>query len=135
MTVNPIPLRAAITEAAFQRQVTDLAELLGWQWVHFRPAQTQRGWRTPVSGPLGRGWPDLVLVRIRDKRLVFAELKSERAPAPSGEQAWVLEQLRALVFNRYVVGPSVGFTALAIPQLEVFVWRPSDWDGICEALR
>lgn len=65
-----------MTEAELLQQVTQLAELLGWQWVHFRPARTQHGWRTPVSGPLGKGWPDLVLVR-RD-RLVWMELKVGR---------------------------------------------------------
>lgn len=64
------------TEAALQTQVTQLAEYLGWHWAHFRPARTTQGWRTPVSGPLGEGFPDLVLVRARDRRLMFVELKS-----------------------------------------------------------
>ena len=44
-----------MTEREFQQQVTDLAELYGWAWAHFRPAQPTKGWRTPVSGPLGKG--------------------------------------------------------------------------------
>ena len=62
-------------EADVQRLITDAAELYGWQWVHFRPAQTSKGWRTPVSGPLGIGWPDLVLVRERDHRVLLVEVK------------------------------------------------------------
>src|SRR4051812_37499898 len=29
-----------LSEKEFQRQVTDLAEIYGWSWAHFRPAQT-----------------------------------------------------------------------------------------------
>ena len=72
------------TETEWMRQVTDLAELFGWSWAHFRPAQTARGWRTSVSGPLGAGFPDLVLVRPgrflgqpgeTPGRVLFIELK------------------------------------------------------------
>lgn len=61
-------------EAEWLTQVTELAEILGWSWVHFRPAKTRHGWRAPVSGPLGKGWPDLTLVHPRHG-IVFAELK------------------------------------------------------------
>lgn len=74
-----------MSEADLMRAVTDLAEILGWSWAHFRPAQTARGWRTPVSGPLGKGFPDLVLVRPRDGRLLFVELKGA-AGKPTPEQ-------------------------------------------------
>jgi hypothetical protein len=80
----------AISEADFMRQVTDLAELYHWQYVHFRPAQTSKGWRTPVQGSLGAGWPDLVLVR--GKRIMAMELKAEGKRA-TPEQ---LEVLRVL---------------------------------------
>jgi hypothetical protein len=125
----------AINEREFQRLVTDLAELFGWQWAHFRPAQTQRGWRTPVSGPLGQGWPDLTLVRTRDQRLLFAELKRE-GMRPTPEQRAVLDQLRSIVgetngrpyHNGGYAGP---------PRAEVHVWHPSDLSSgrIAEVLR
>jgi hypothetical protein len=107
-----------MTESDFQRQVTDLAELLGWSWAHFRPAQTARGWRTPVSGPLGKGWPDLTLVRIRDRRLIFAELKRDGGK-PNADQAAVLAVLGELAGSR----------------VEVLVWRPADFEQIAEVLR
>jgi len=95
-----IPLR----EADVQRLVTDAAELFGWQWCHFRPAQTAHGWRTPVSGPLGAGWPDLVLVRVHDRRLLFVECKG-----PNGrltpEQGAVIDTLRAAGLDVRVVRP------------------------------
>lgn len=79
-----------ITESDFMGQVTQMAELFGWRWVHFRPARTSYGWRTPVSGPLGKGWPDLTLVR--DDRMIFAELKRDGEKA-TPEQEEVLRLL------------------------------------------
>lgn len=99
------------TEAEFQRWVTELAEVLGWTHVHFRPAMTSKGYRTPVSGPLGKGWPDLVLVR---ERVIFAELKSVKGKL-SLEQDYVLEELRRA-------------------GAEVYLWRPEDRDQIGEVL-
>lgn len=101
-----------MTEAEFQRQVTDLATILGWEHAHFRPAQTSKGWRTPVSGTLGKGFPDLILAR-RD-RLIFAELKADKGKL-STDQERVLDVL--------------------ILAAEVRVWRPADFDRIAEILR
>jgi hypothetical protein len=102
-----------LTEADFSRQVTDLAVALGWSWVHFRPAQTKRGWRTPVEGPLGAGWPDLVLARARgrDRRLLFVELKRELGQLTDEQQA-----VRQLLLE----------IGLAGDQVDVALWRPSD---------
>jgi hypothetical protein len=98
-----------MTELEFQRQVTDLAEIYGWEWAHFRPAQTARGWRTPVSGPLGAGFPDLVMVRSRDRRLLFVELKRDKGKV-SPDQARVL--------------------ALFGSAASVYVWHPDDFAEI-----
>lgn len=103
-----------MNETDFLTQVTDLATLLGWNWAHFRPAKTAHGWRTPVSGTLGAGWPDLVLVRERDGRLVFAELKTDKGRVDD-RQEWVLGLIRS-----------------AAPT---YLWRPKDWDQIVEVLR
>jgi hypothetical protein len=102
-----------LSEADWQQRVTDLADLRGWGWVHFRPARTQQGWRTPVSGPLGVGWPDLVLVR--GERAIAVELKSAAGRA-SAAQVSVLE----------VLGRVSGVEAL--------VARPSDWDRVQKLL-
>jgi hypothetical protein len=98
---------ASVNEADWQRQVTDLADLLGWTWVHFRPARTENGWRTPVSGSLGVGWVDLVLVR---ERVVYAELKADRGTI-SGVQHAVHAALRAA-------------------GCEVHIWRPRDFSEV-----
>lgn len=62
-----------LTERDFQRQITDLAELRGWEWFHVRSARTLDSWRTPGSGTMAQGWPDLVLVK--GKRIIFMEVK------------------------------------------------------------
>ncbi len=102
------------TEAEFMVQVLELSSILGWEAAHFRPALTSRGWRTPVQGSLGRGFPDLVLARARDGRHLLAELKRDKAKT-SPDQDRVIEVLR---------------TAGAL----VYVWRPSDWDEIVATL-
>lgn len=90
-----------------QRQITDLAAMYGWTWVHFRAARTERGWRVPVEGPMGKGWPDLVLVSPMRRRTLAVEVKRELSDAPTPDQEYVHTMLR-----------EAGWTVL--------VWRPSD---------
>ncbi len=104
----------ALTEAEFSRQVTDLAEALGWSWCHWRALRNRRGiWQVPVEGPLGEGWPDLFLLRVRDGRRLAVELKRELGD-PSLDQLGVLADL----------------AACGIPA---FIWRPSDLGEPIEA--
>lgn len=128
----------AISERDFQRQVTDLAEILGWEFVHFRPAQTSKGWRTPVSGSLGKGWPDLFLARAKfmDRRIIFAELKRD-----GGKLTQEQERVRTLLVD---IGLSIALDSGWVtnpqlrqihPKVEYHVWRPSDFDAITEVLR
>lgn len=107
-----------MNEADFQRQVIELAELLGYEHVHFRSAMKRSGrWETPVSGTLGGGFPDLVLVRERGRRIVFAELKSDRRGARlTAEQERVIDVLR-------------------LAGAEAYVWRPADLERIADILR
>jgi hypothetical protein len=116
-----------VTEADLQRAVTDLAELLGYEWAHFRPARTEKGWRTPVSGPLGAGWPDLVLVRERDCRLLFLELKGERGKL-SAAQVRVVTALGSLESPPVVARWVERGVTRALPRVEVHLFRPSDLD-------
>lgn len=102
------------TEDVLLSQVIELAETwLGWTTVHFRPARTHYGWRTPVQGSMGKGWPDLILVR--GKRLIAAELKSDKGKLTSEQQ-----DVLAL---------------LALAGVETYVWRPADWTSIERTLR
>ena len=104
-----------MTETEFLGSVLELAALLGWHAVHFRPAKTAHGWRTPVQGSLGAGWPDLTLVRAKDQRLLFVELKSD-AGKLSPRQIEV-------------------HAVLAAAGHPVNVWRPRDFEAIAAVLR
>jgi len=103
----------ALTESDWQGQVFELARLYGYSYVHFRAARTTRGWRVPVEGPLGKGWPDIVL--FRPGRTVYAELKRETGNECSPDQLWVHEQIRAA-------------------GNECYVWKPSDLNEVQRVL-
>jgi hypothetical protein len=80
-----------VTEADFQATVIKLAQYLGWKVAHFRGVRVLRAngsirYQTPVQGD-GRGFPDLVLVRR--KRLIFAELKSEKGVLSPEQKEWL----------------------------------------------
>lgn len=112
-----------LLEREFTDQVKDLAAILGWETAHFRPAMTRHGWRTPVEGSLGKGWPDWIFVRERDRRLIFAELKAEGGK-PTPDQLRVLDVLHALA-STWPQGPRV----------EVHCWWPRDIERIAQVLR
>lgn len=114
-------------ERDFQRTVTELAEMLGWEWMWVRPMQTKHGWATGTSGTMARGWPDLVLVRTRDRRLIFAELKADDGKT-TPDQDRVLELLGMLHFAADEDNP---YTA----TVQVHVWRPRDFDSMVKVLR
>lgn len=87
-------------ESELQKQVIELARMLGWRVAHFRPAQTSKGWRTPV-GADGAGWPDLFLCR---ERLVAIELKTERGKLRPDQHEW-LRALIAAGAETYLIRP------------------------------
>ena len=95
----------AVSEADWQRTITDYLTLRGWLWWHPLPARTATGWHTATQGT--PGWPDLTAVR--DGRLVLIELKSKRWGKLSPAQERWIAALRQ------------------VPGIEVYVWRPSDW--------
>lgn len=100
-------------ERTLMDRIIELAtDWLGWHVLHLRPARTAHGWRTPVQGDLGKGWPDLILVR--GSRIVAAEVKSERGRL-TAEQAEVLG-------------------ILSVAGVETHVWKPSDWDTMVAVL-
>ena len=109
MTIDE--LRALTPEAAFQSQVIAYARTLGWRVAHFRPVRTMHAgkvrYMTPVQAD-GAGFPDLVLVR--DGRLLFIELKTEKGQLTQDQFAWR--------------------EALLLCGQEYFVFRPSMWAEI-----
>jgi hypothetical protein len=113
----------AVTGTVLQQQIVGLAELYGWTWCHWRALQNRRGtWEVPVQGPIGKGWPDLFLARTRDRRIIFAEIKRE-LEQPTEAQTQVLAMLALLAGDR--VTDAHRFV-LAVPRIDVVVWRPSD---------
>lgn len=128
----------ALTEIDFQRMIVGtkpkgLAVIFGWEHIHFRPAMTKHGMRTPGSGSMAQGWPDLVLVRASDRRVIFAELKRELTH-PSPDQERVLAVLRALACH-WSGSCTPGFADGDHPHVSVHVWRPSDLtSGAIEAV-
>lgn len=112
--------RPRVTEGNFQASVTQLAETLGWDWVHVERRTVSRTGRsgvprtyveTPTKGTLGNGWVDLLLVR---ERVVFAELKGDGGR---------LEEDQKHVRDR-----------LLSHSQEWYVWGPRDWDQVVAVL-
>jgi hypothetical protein len=88
-----------VNEASLQAAVVDLAHAYSFKAAHFRPAQTAKGWRTPVGGD-GRGFVDLVLAK--PGRVLFVELKADAGRLTAQQKEWV-------------------------EVLDAKVWRPADW--------
>lgn len=92
MTAARSLLDTAITEAAFQAAVLDVARTLGWSSYH-----------THDSRRSNAGWPDLALWR-RDQFLL-AELKRERGRL-SPDQARTVNALRVAGLEVHCWRPS-----------------------------
>jgi hypothetical protein len=94
-------------EAAFEKQVIDVAHLHGWHVAHFTAAQIRPGvWVTPVKAD-GKGFLDLCMVR---ERVIFAELKMPGKKLSPEQATWQAKLLGA--------------------GQEVYVWVPGDLDEI-----
>jgi len=92
-----------VTEADLREQIRTLCQLFGWK-MYF-------SW-TSIHSP--RGFPDLVLVNPEQKRIIYAELKSEKGKLTEKQQEWLI--------------------ALAACGQEVHLWRPADIEDIAEIL-
>jgi hypothetical protein len=107
-----------LTDAQLQEMVIDLAKLRGWKVHHTRPARTEKGWRTPISGHVG--FPDLVLAR--GGQILILELKSESGRLTRQQQEWL----------DHLTHPTKG---AAETDRIVAVFRPSQWSNIEELLK
>ena len=93
-----------MTEKQFQRQVIDLAKLL-----HYKVYFTWNSFHSPT------GFPDLVLTRPSDGRLIFAELKASGGTLTDAQREWL--------------------DALRVTKAEAYLWFPSNFDDIVETLK
>lgn len=98
------------SEKSFQARVVALAQTCHWATYHT--------WNSLHSAA---GFPDLVLVRRRRAeavgRVIFAELKTARGKVSAAQRAW----LDALANTN-------------IDRVEVYVWRPADFEQIVKVL-
>ena len=97
-TLHPSP-----SEKAFMQTVLDLAGLHDWLCYHTYDSRR--------SSP---GFPDLVMVR--NKTLLFAELKTEKGKLSTHQAHW-LEALSK------------------VEKISSHVWKPSDWQRLERMLR
>jgi len=105
-----------LSERDFSTQIESLLKLFGWRWVHSRPARTEHGWRTALSGH--KGFVDIVAVR--NGMCLFIELKSGKGKLSDEQEEWIREL-------KSVADHSLG--------VMVFVWKPDQLDEIMEILR
>ena len=96
-----------LSEKEFQDQVLEAADKAGW-WRHHDHDSRKQDWRADS------GFPDLVLAK--DGRIIFAELKAEKGRMSSSQLLWI-DHLQ----------PNAG--------VEVYIWRPDDWDEIVQVLQ
>ncbi len=131
-------MKKGISETAFSSQVEDLLTRFGWRWLHLKPARTGKGAWVTRTNKEGKGFPDYL--GVRPPRLIFAELKSEKGKTTPEQEAW-LEDLREcgkmITFTPIEKGklPSGEAELSLVPSLEVYLWRPGQFDEIMEILR
>lgn len=133
-----------IKEAGFQTQVVDLAVIRGW---HLRTRDTSIDlpgimFHPTIAYRSEPGWPDLTLVRRRDRRILFAELKTDKKTSvvkPRQEQVLaVLADLVTTELDALLRGPFATREAEQLAaqvrrlrtRVDVVVWRPSQWAEI-----
>jgi len=112
-----------VSEADWATTVEGLLDTFGWRWQHTRPANSERGWRTPIrgndpDGVKGKGVPDYVAVRRG--LLVLLEIKSDTGKLSPAQRAWG-KDLQA------VADHSLGVMYL--------VARPADYETVLGVLR
>ncbi|MEU3455621.1 hypothetical protein ABZ671_18770 [Micromonospora sp. NPDC006766] len=91
-----------MSEDDLLKVILSLCQTMHLRTAHFRPARTEKGWRTPVQGD-GKGWLDLVIV---GSEVLYRETKSTNGRVEPDQQVWM--------------------DALAAAGQNVGVWRPID---------
>lgn len=84
--INTYNLVQAISERDFSLFLEDLLKQLGYTFAHFRPARTENGWRTPMSGT--KGWPDYVAINPETRRMIVIECKSDKGKLTQEQEDW-----------------------------------------------
>jgi len=84
--------QVGITEAQFQRMVTDLCDWLHLRWYHTHDSRRSPG-----------GFPDLVIVG--PAQVVYVELKSEKGRVTPAQKEWI-DALCGALQDAYIWRPS-----------------------------
>ena len=98
------------SEAIFQKDVVRLASMYEWLVHHVRPGRYGEFYKTDGLP----GMPDLILISLRNRGVIFAELKTAKG---------------RLNENQMIVGK-----ALMQNGAEYYVWRPADMQNIADRL-
>jgi hypothetical protein len=107
--VGLMPDPTKLSEADWQRRVTDACRRYGVMYHHCRPARRESGgYSTPIEGHAG--FPDLVLC-WPDGYVLLVELKSDTGRLSPQQVAW-LDRLGNMAE----------------------VWRPRQWDHVLTVL-
>jgi hypothetical protein len=105
-----------ISERLFQGQVIELAQRYGWA-VHHVPPMRYSG-RNTLANNWGTGglagMPDLTLISLRGKGIIYAELKTDSGKL-SDAQVRVIELLRR-------------------NGAQCYIWRPKDLESLAKTL-
>jgi len=128
-----------MNEEDFSTQVEDALTRFGWRWMHQRPAKTEKGWRTALSGH--KGFLDYVAVRRH--RLLFIELKGDTGKTSPEQDEWLndlRECQKTIVFDPAIIKNGVASinlrkTSNVLTTPEVYLWYPKDSDAMLEILR
>lgn len=75
-----------MSEDDLKGTVIEMCQALGLLVAHFRPAKTDKGWRTPVEGD-GKGFPDCVIAGPGG--VIFAELKADGKHPDAQQRRWI----------------------------------------------
>lgn len=155
MTPADITIRGAVsewTEAEFQRHVVKLAVDRGWgvprrETRDFDEFLVRHGQApAPLDGLIFHprimyrsepGWPDLTLIRRRDRRVIFAELKTDKKTSKVTPRQSAVLMLLCDVFGVNILGADrtfYGADRLPTLRVAVAVWRPRDLAQITEVL-
>lgn len=108
----PFTVANALSEASFQEQVIELAEMYSWRVAHFHDSRREVRPGVHIGDKRAAGWPDLTLARPGE--FMVCELKAEQGRLTSNQREWL--QL------------------LDLAGIETHVWKPSDWPAVQERL-
>ena len=80
-------LDAALTEAEWVSEIMVYAHAHHWFAAHFRPARTDKGYRTALSGDVGV--PDIICARGGRVVLIECKAQGKKGTTTAYQRAWL----------------------------------------------